>query len=73
MDAIAKYITRLEVAAVAMRIAVSCVERFKEINCTRVYKLSLSGGPLKLGVKVKCNRPNFQNVLISSKTKLLRM
>ena len=36
MDAIAKYITRLEVAAVAMRISVSNVKRFKEINCARV-------------------------------------
>jgi hypothetical protein len=36
MDTIAKYITRLELAAVAMRITVSRVERFKEINCARV-------------------------------------
>ena len=35
MVAIAKYVTRLEVAAVTMRITVSSVERFKEINCAR--------------------------------------
>jgi hypothetical protein len=69
MNAIAKYVTRLEVAAVAMRITVFSVERFKEINCAPVYKLSPSDGPLKLGVLIKCDRPSFQ---IAPKTKRLR-